>query len=243
MRILALSIILSVLLSMPAFAQVKKTTKVTKTTTVTKTITYKKTPVAKTPAVKRTATVKVVKPVSKKKTVAVVKEKPVKPPVNRNISIAECNMSDREKQMVEEINLVRSNPSAYAKYVKEYIKHAEDMSKDTKAAASELITELKKTKPLAQLAISPALYVDAREYGKEMQEKNVIAHSTLPYNENLSFGIESIRDAVIDLLIDDGVDDRGHRKNILKKNITLCAVHEVPGKVEDFQFCYIQEFK
>jgi uncharacterized protein YkwD len=236
MRFLTLFIILTGYFCTPAFAQVKKATTVKRTTSVKKTTT-----VAKKAVVKKTS-VRLVKPLSKKYNV-VVRPKPVKPPVNRNISIAECNISEREKQMVDEINLVRANPLAYAKFVKEYLKNADDLSKETKFAANELITELKKTKPLPQLAISPALYVDAREYGKEMQEKNVIAHSSLPYNENLSFGIQSIRDAVIDLLIDDGIDDRGHRRNILKKNITLCAVHEIPGKVEDFQFCYIQEFK
>ena len=65
----------------------------------------------------------------------------------------------------------------------------------------------------------------------------------MPYAENLSFGIQEIRKALINLLIDEEVEARGHRKNILRKNINLVAVYEIPGTVENFDFCFIQEFK
>ncbi len=217
--------------AIPVFAQqVKKTTTVQKRTTAKKTV------------VKKTTIARVKKPVTKKTTVT-VKSGPVKPPVNKNLTIAELNMSDKERQMVDEINLVRSDPAGYAKYVAAYLKKADEPTKEMKASAKELMEELKKTRSLNTLTISPALYVDAREYGKEMLLKNIIEHSSLPYNENLSFGFENVRDAVIDLLIDEGIPDRDHRRNILKKNITMVAVHEIPGKVEDFSYCYIQEFK
>lgn len=226
---------------------VKKTEPVQKKTAV-KPVVKKTTTTAKvvTPAVKKSVpTAKVVKPVPTKtpaatKSTTVVK--PVKPAPGKSLSMAELNMTNREKQMVDEINLVRSNPPGYIKYVTEYLKKA-GVSKSEKAAAKELVEILKNTQPLNTLKISPALYIDAREFGKELLENNSIEHSSLPYAENLSFGIENIREAIIDLLIDDEVESRGHRKNILKKNITLVAVHEIPGTVENFDFCYIQEFK
>ena len=144
--------------------------------------------------------------------------------------------------MVDEINLVRSDPAGYVKYVKEYIKKNKT-GKQIKTAANELIAELQHLKPLNTLKVSPDLYLAARDYGKTMIENNSIEHSDLPYAENLSFGIENIRDAIIDLLIDDDVEGRGHRKNILRKNITMIGVVELQGKVEDFLYCYIQEFK
>jgi uncharacterized protein YkwD len=210
---------------------------VTKSTSTTK--------VVKPAAKKTTATAKVVKPVTTKNAAdakPATVSKPVKSPPGKSLTIAELNMTSREKQMVDEINLVRSNPAGYIKYVTEYLKKS-GVTKSEKAAGKELVEVLKNTQPLNTLTISPKLYVDAREFGKELLETNSIEHSSLPYAENLSFGIENIRDAVINLLIDDEVEGRGHRKNILRKNITLVAVHEIPGKVEDFDFCYIQEFK
>ena len=226
---------------------VKKTAPVQKKTSV-KPVAKKSIPAAKVvkPAVKKTtSTAKVAKPVTTKnaadaKPATVVK--PVKSPPAKELTIADLNMTSREKQMVDEINLVRSDPAGYIKYVTDYLKKA-GVTKSEKAAAKELVEVLKNTQPLNTLTISPKLYVDAREFGKELLETNSIEHSGLPYAENLSFGIENIRDAVINLLIDDEVEGRGHRKNILRKNITLVAVHEIPGRIEDFSFCYIQEFK
>jgi uncharacterized protein YkwD len=152
-------------------------------------------------------------------------------------------MSDNEKKMVDEINLLRLNPKAYVKYINAYLKTISSPDKSLKKAAAELISELNSLEPLGTLNISPALYIDARLFGKELIENNVIEHSTLPYAENLIFEHENVRDAVIDLLIDDGVENRGHRKNLLNYQKTLVAVYEIPGKVDGFSFGYIQEFK
>lgn len=194
--------------------QVKKTTSTTKQKAPVKKTVVKKTTVTKTKVQPRT----------------------------RDINTADLKMTSREKQMVDEINLVRSNPAGYVKYVTEYVQRS-DLTKKTKTVVKELVEELKRTSPLNTLKINPAMYLDAKKFGKELLQTNTIAHSSLPYAENLVFGIENIRDAVIDLLIDDEIENRGHRKNILRKNISLVAVHQVPGTVEDFENCFIQEFR
>ena len=213
--------------------EIKKTTTSQKKTAIV----TNKTAASKTKATttaKKTAAVKT-------KTTAVKKTIPPKsnPP---KTSPAELNMSTRETQMVDEINLVRSDPSGYTKFVKEFL-NTSKAGKRTIAAANELIDELKHLQPLNKLRINMDMYRDARDYGKTMMENNSIEHSDLPYNENLSFGIEDIREVVIDLLIDEDIPNRGHRRNILKKDISMVAVHELPGTVEDYQHCYIQEFK
>jgi uncharacterized protein YkwD len=241
-------LLLNILLT-PVFAQtVKKPEPVQKNTTVKPAVKKSTATTAKVvkPAVKKPATTaNVVKPATTKTPAATTTAsvaKPVKTPPAKELNIADLKMTDREKQMVDEINLVRSDPAGYVKYVTEYVKKA-GVSKPEKAAGKELVEVLKSMQPLNSLAISPKLYVAAREFGKELLETNTIQHSNLPYAENLSFGIENIREAIIYLLIDHEEENRGHRKNILKKNISLVAVHEIPGKVEDFDFCYIQEFK
>ena len=201
--------------------------------------------ILKSVATKNTSTAKVVKPVTTKtpaSTTSATVVKPVKTAPAKELTIADLKITDREKQMVDEINLVRSNPAGYIKYVTEYLKKS-GVSKSEKATAKELVETLKNLQTLNTLKISPALYVAAREFGKKLLESNSIEHSSLPYAENLSFGIQDITEAVINLLIDDEVEARGHRKNILKKNISLVAVHEITGTVENFDFCFIQEFK
>jgi hypothetical protein len=47
----------------------------------------------------------------------------------------------------------------------------------------------------------------------------------------------------VDLLIDDGIPDRGHRKNLLSEKIKQVTVFKLPGKVRDIAYCYVQEFK
>jgi uncharacterized protein YkwD len=87
------------------------------------------------------------------------------------------------------------------------------------------------------------MYNDAKQYGLLMAKKNIFEHSSLPYFENLSLGYKDIRDAIVDLLIDDGIPDRGHRKNLLSEKIKQVTVFELPGKVRDIAYCYVQEFK
>ena len=225
-------IFLSSLINTLSAQQVKKTTTPQKRTVVAtkKTTTTKTTAIAKKP------------PVAKTKTTVVKKTNPVKTTSTKALPAAELKMSSRENQMVDEINLVRSDPPGYIKYVKEFIKRT-NPGKRTVATANELMDELKKQQPLSPLKINMDMYRDAKDYGKLMMENNSIEHSDLPYNENLSFGIEDIREVIMDLLIDEDIPDRGHRRNILKKNISAVAVHELPGTVEGYHFCYIQEFK
>ena len=229
-------------LCVTTYAQQAKKTIPAKKTTVTK----NKPVIKKTVAIKKDTTIKISKPVQKEPVTIIkptVKTRPSMQPDNKNITIADLNMSDNEKKMVDEINMLRSNPKAYVKYINAYLKTIPSPDKSFKKAASELISELNSLEPLGTLNISPALYIDARQFGKEMIQNNVIEHSTLPYAENLIFEHENVRDAVIDLLIDDGVENRGHRKNLLNNRKTLVAVFQIPGKVDGFSFGYIQEFK
>ena len=225
------SLILLSALSNTVFAQdVKKTT----------------TPQKKAPAVvKKTSTTKSVvakKKPAVKKTTVVKQTTSTKTTSTKTLPLAELKMSTRETQMVDEINLVRSDPAGYVKFVKDFLKTS-NANKHIVAAANELMDQLKRSQPLNALKINMDMYRDAKGYGVVMMQNNSIEHSDLPYNENLSFGIENIREVVIDLLIDDDIPDRGHRRNILNKNISMIAVHELPGTVEDYAHCYIQEFR
>lgn len=164
--------------------------------------------------------------------------KPTAPPA----PVPAVKLSARESQMVDELNLVRSDPKAYVAIINEFLLTA-DINKSEKSAANELKKELQALSPLGKLTVNMSMYKDAVDYGKQMLRNNSTEHSDLPYNENLSFGLESVRETVIRLLIDGGIENRGHRKNILNPEINEVAVHEIPGEIAGFQWCFIQEFR
>lgn len=180
---------------------------------------------------------KPVKPVNKTEVTTPVLNKQV-----NNSEITKATLTSREEEMINEINLLRLNPANYCSYVEAYLqKH--DADNEVIMAAKELVSILKKMKPLNPLILNASMYHEAKQYGLSMVKKNVIEHSTLPYAENLSLGHKDIRDAIIDLLIDEGMPGRGHRKNLLNERIKHVAVFELPGKVQDIGYCYVQEFK
>lgn len=196
-----------------------------------------KVPVKNNPAVAGKKITVPVKAVNNMTVTATVPNKQV-----NNAEIVNISITSREQEMINEINHLRTNPARYCTYVEEYLqKHEAD--EEVKEAAKELVGILKKLKPLNSLTINTVMYNDARQYGLSMAKKNVFEHSSLPYAENLSLGYKNIRDAIVDLLIDHGIPDRGHRKNLLSEKIKHVAVYEVPGKVQDIAYCYLQEFK
>ena len=79
------------------------------------------------------------------------------------------------------------------------------------AAGKELIRKLKEIPALRELTLNPVMYSAAKQFGLSLKEADEIEHSELPYFENLSLGHPDVRDAILDLLVDDDIADRGHR--------------------------------
>lgn len=173
----------------------------------------------------------------------VIKEKPAKLPtgVNKNEN-ADVAPSARESEMISEINTLRRDPKAYIPFVDTYMKR-HGKNKEVQEAGKELIKELGAMQPLPELTLNPVMYSAARQFGLSLKEQDEIDHSDLPYYENLSLGHPDIRDAILDLLVDDGFPDRGHRRNLLNQTISKIAVYEVPGEVQGYRNCYVQVFK
>lgn len=177
-------------------------------------------------------------------------------------------MTKRERAMIDEINLVRSNPKGYIPFVEDYVNHLRSeidggspMSKfyqDEIKAALELINELQNTSPLSQLKPHEGVYVAAKNHGKDMITSGNFGHvgsdGSFPWdrvlkyandlsdgNENLVGGPYEIRQAILILLIDAGIPDRGHRKTLLNPNWNFVACYEV-GKINDIPNCWVQNF-
>lgn len=172
---------------------------------------------------------------------------------------AAAYMKSEELSMVDEINLVRSNPAGYIPYIEEYkakIQRGEGFG--SLAVADELIAELRNTPPRSVLQPLECLYRAARQHGEDQRPTGSVDHigtdGSWPWdrvlracpkltdgNENLVGGPASVRDAVIILLIDDGIPGRGHRKTMLQPDWKYVATYKI-GKVGIMPNSWVQKF-
>jgi uncharacterized protein YkwD len=176
-------------------------------------------------------------------------------------------MTEREKDMIKEINLIRSNPKGYIAIVETYIENQKKMRSQITSGfeymdeeiktAHELIKELEKTPKLSILLPHKGLYKAAKLHGEEgkkrgkldHQSKNgdwpwdrILEHAVLKNGgENLVGGLENVREAVLVLLVDSGIEGRGHRKALLTPDWIYVACYEV-GTVGDMPFYWVQNF-
>ncbi len=168
-------------------------------------------------------------------------------------------MSAEEYQMIQEINLLRSNPAAYIPYVQEYRNKQKAKGWTVHDnTINELIAELGSTSPRSSLIPMPCVHNAARNHGQDMVKMGKANHigtdgswpwdrvkKTCPTfqdgNENLVGGAATVRDAVILLLIDHGIPTRGHRANLLNPHWTHVACHKV-GNLGDLSYVWVQKF-
>lgn len=148
----------------------------------------------------------------------------------------------KARQVLAEMNLARTNPHAYAGYLREMRRSFKGklyrmpgtsvllQTREGVAAVDEAIRFLKRQKPLPALVWSPGLASAAAELVREQtgsgatghrgrqsggMRERVERHGTWEgrIGENIAYGPFDARLLVIQLIIDDGVPDRGHRKN------------------------------
>ena len=136
---------------------------------------------------------------------------------------------------------MRADPAKYAELLKE---------RKESAAVKEAIHALKRTAPRPELERSEALESAARDHVRDIGPKGLVQHKgrdgSQPVDrmarhgikrtavaEVISFGPSQARDVVIQLVIDEGVKDRGHRKILLDPEFRFagaaCGPHKVYG--------------
>ena len=170
-------------------------------------------------------------------------------------------LSPLEKDVVQEINLARMQPQAYAAFLEQlrpnYMGgHGQRPGESTMVtqggkttfltaegpkALDEAIAFLLSTPPLPPLEVSQGMSLGTRDHVKEQESTGVIGHqgrdgsrpgdrvnryghwqSTI--SENISYGIDSARWMTVALIIDDGLPERGHRKNIFDPQARVLGV-------------------
>lgn len=145
---------------------------------------------------------------------------------------------DMAGQVLAEMNLARTAPRTYAGFLRKFrdlfrgkyfVLPGSDIRMQTNEgikAVDEAIRFLSRQKPLPPLTWSDGLAAAAAELAKEQGESGVVGHGDMrerierhgkwsrQIGENIGYGPGEARNMVVQLITDDGVPDRGHRKNI-----------------------------
>ncbi len=169
-------------------------------------------------------------------------------------------MNSSEMDMINEINMMRANPPAYAKYIDAYV--AEQKANNgwpvDMAVVAELKGELRKLGALSQLKPQECIYTAAKKHGQDMIKMGRTDHigsdgkwpwdrvrrecpDMIDGNENLVGGPDNIRESVVILLLDEGIPNRGHRKTLLRSDWEYVACYKI-GTVGSMPNCWVQKF-
>ena len=162
-------------------------------------------------------------------------------------------LNELEKNVILELNKVRSNPQ---RYVEEYMNELQTSfdgkifsypgqnplkTQEGVSPLKECIRELRKISPLPALGPAEGLAKASGDLASDQKKNGGIGHiarnGSTPQKriekygnwdicsaEDITYGSFEARQIVIVLLIDDGVPDRSHRKNILNPCFRVAGV-------------------
>lgn len=162
-----------------------------------------------------------------------------------------------DKEIFEAHNHLRKDPKWLIPDLEEMIKQFDGMllkregkvtlrTKEGAEAVQEAIEFLKKCEPMQPLKWNESVSKAAKDHTLDIGPKGLIQHDSSDgktgvkerlkrygnvvscYGENLSFHCEEAKEVMIQLIVDDGVQNRGHRENILNAefNVMGCFTDE-----------------
>ncbi len=166
---------------------------------------------------------------------------------------------DLARGVLAELNAARANPKAYAEHLLVYRSQFSGkyhippgtrvryVTREGTRAVDEAVRFLEGQRPLPPLAWSEGLARVAAELNREQARTGALGHASgrmemraraervgrwqSTIGENISYGPDDARRVVMQLIVDDGVSDRGHRKNIFAPDFRVtgiaCGPHPV----------------
>jgi uncharacterized protein YkwD len=183
-------------------------------------------------------------------------------------------LSELEKEVVIELNLARTNPKKYASKIEQFKRfyagnyiyiagQTQIATREGVSAVNEAIDHLRAITPLQPLKVSRGLSQAAQAHMNDQGETGLTGHrgsdNSTPgdridrfgtwggsFGENIEYGNFTASQIVMQLIIDDGIPNRSHRKNIFKSSYTLvgvsCGPHHSFGSicVMDFAGSYTE---
>jgi uncharacterized protein YkwD len=178
-------------------------------------------------------------------------------------------LSDREKQVIIEINMVRTIPAEYARsflvplrsyYRNKLLRYPGEsaiLTHEGIRALDECIEELQTIKPLPSLSPKKGLTLAARDHARDQATTGAIGHTgrdnstfsgrlnrygnwDISAGENIDYGQADARRIVTALLIDDGVTSREHRINLLSGSFKFVGVSVGAHKV--YRYMCVMDF-
>lgn len=156
--------------------------------------------------------------------------------------------------VVAEMNLARQNPALYATYLEElrpnyqgnlFVSgHTRIRTKEGVKALDEAIRFLRSARPLQPFIFSPGMSKGAADHCNNQAHGGMGHHGSdgsspgrrisrygtwgSSWGENISYGKSTARDIVIQLIVDDGLRARKHRKNIFNSNFNYAGAASGP---------------
>jgi uncharacterized protein YkwD len=152
-------------------------------------------------------------------------------------------MSPLEKEIIDEMNLARTEPQKYAAFIEEYKKYYDGkrltipgrqkaiVTNEGIAAVDEAITFMRAAQPLPSFEVAKGVCSAASDHAKDLAGKGITGHKgsdgSMPnarvdrygaweaaIGETVVYEVTTARQIIISLIIDDGTPNRGHRRNI-----------------------------
>lgn len=148
------------------------------------------------------------------------------------------SLTQEEKDLILLTNLVRSDGPFFAQSIlKPYLE-----GKKTTRYTRSLIRDLEKIKDLEILYPQEDLIRVAVQHAEISGKRGTTGHQRFDTRygpllgkyseiaENCAYGYSSALDILVQLLIDEGIPDLGHRKNLLNPNLNSIGVSILPHK-------------
>jgi uncharacterized protein YkwD len=176
-------------------------------------------------------------------------------------------LSPMERELVDEMNFARTHPHQYADYLvamrqyyrRHFIEVPGEIAIETRegvAGIDEAIRFLRTVQPVPALIPSPGMSKAAGDHVQDQGPAGLLGHSGTDGSqfgmrlnrygewlyhtgENIAYGQREARRIIINQIIDDGQEGRGHRRNLFNPDFRIVGV--ACGEHENYRWMCVME--